>query len=123
MITHEEYEANKAIIEGAPEGVTHVSNYYLRRSDKNDWDKYQYYWYCPDHKKWVLMDSDVGLGGNIRSLDDLQEIQHLRAENDAFKKALLKISGMSSMSYHSLESAKIVASNALKNQAAKGGKL
>jgi len=83
----------QSILDNAPEGATHVSNYYLMRSDKNPWGKYLYYWYDRDGEMWLEASIDVGFRGNVRLLSDLQtqldqlnEIERLKSAIEFYAK-------------------------------------
>ena len=114
--TIEQIEEYRRIVADAPKGATHYANHlgyrpcveeYLRYSDVEGW-------FIHTHKSWVDVICEIDEFNNIHCLDDLRANIELHDENQKLREALEKIKGMSSMSYHSLESAKIVASNALK---------
>lgn len=117
------------LIEGAPEGATHYHDTTYLRYDGKTW-----VWWSDEHT-WDFVDQNsLGwaqhLGGYHGSLSDLREILTLRLRleavlqseqvhvlrNDAerMRDALKRISDMDSMTYHSLESEKIVAKNAIR---------
>ena len=112
--TIEQIEQYRRIVADAPKGATHYCSTcdYLKYDNKTG---YWSWWWGGSEKKWVESSGDpISEYDSMQLLDDLREIIALHDENDKLREALEKIKGMSSMSYHSLESAKIVASNALK---------
>lgn len=93
MNLEQELAELKAIVDGAPEGATHSSNYYLKRTDDNPWRKFLYYWYDRDNGLWFLMGDHQGLRGKVRALSDINRQielieQLLKVQEDELKNDL-----------------------------------